>query len=59
MSIDGQGSAATLAFVAPIPLFLALRAVERPFHAILLGFGWGAAFFGLLLLRALTRLVRG
>lgn len=38
-----------LAFVAPIPLFLALRAVERPFHAILLGFGWGAAFFGLLL----------
>lgn len=38
-----------LAFVAPVPLFLALRSVERPFHAILLGFGWGAAFFGLLL----------
>ena len=38
-----------LAFIAPIPLFLALRSVERPFHAVLLGFGWGAAFFGLLL----------
>ncbi len=38
-----------LAFIAPVPLFLALRAVERPFHAVLLGFGWGTAFFGLLL----------
>ena len=38
-----------LAFVAPIPLFLAVRMVERPAHAISLGFGWGAAFFGLLL----------
>ena len=38
-----------LAFIAPVPLFLALRSVERPFHAVLLGFGWGAAFFGLLL----------
>lgn len=38
-----------LAFIAPVPLFLAVRAVERPFHAVLLGFGWGAAFFGLLL----------
>ncbi|HSJ70649.1 MAG TPA: apolipoprotein N-acyltransferase [Acidimicrobiia bacterium] len=38
-----------LAFVAPVPLFLALRSVERPFHALALGFIWGAAFFGLLL----------
>jgi len=38
-----------LAFVAPVPLFLAVRMVERPVHAISLGFGWGAAFFGLLL----------
>ncbi len=38
-----------LAFVAPVPLFLALRMVERPVYAISLGFGWGAAFFGLLL----------
>ncbi|MFO7700970.1 MAG: apolipoprotein N-acyltransferase [Acidimicrobiia bacterium] len=38
-----------LAFVAPVPLFLALRSVEKPFHALALGFGWGAAFFGLLL----------
>lgn len=38
-----------LAFVAPVPLFLALRSVERPYLAALLGFGWGTAFFGLLL----------
>ena len=38
-----------LAFVAPVPLFLAVRMVERPVYAISLGFGWGAAFFGLLL----------
>jgi len=40
---------APLAFVAPVPLFLALRSVERPLWALMLGFGWGAAFFGLLL----------
>lgn len=40
---------APLAFVAPIPFFLAIRAVERPTVALMLGFGWGAAFFGLLL----------
>jgi len=38
-----------LAFIAPIPFFLAIRAVERPLYAAALGFGWGAAFFGLLL----------
>jgi apolipoprotein N-acyltransferase len=40
---------APLAFVAPVPLFLAVRSVERSQWALLLGFGWGAAFFGLLL----------
>ena len=38
-----------LAFVAPVPLFLAIRSIERAFIAIALGFAWGAAFFGLLL----------
>lgn len=40
---------APLAFVAPVPFFLAIRMVERPSHAIMLGFAWGAAFFSLLL----------
>jgi apolipoprotein N-acyltransferase len=40
---------APLAFIAPVPLFLAVRSVERPIWALALGFGWGAAFFGLLL----------
>jgi len=40
---------APLAFIAPVPFFLALRSVERPQWALALGFGWGAAFFGLLL----------
>lgn len=40
---------APLAFVAPVPFFLAVRSVERPIWALMLGFGWGAAFFGLLL----------
>ncbi|MCL1594784.1 MAG: apolipoprotein N-acyltransferase [Actinomycetia bacterium] len=40
---------APLAFVAPVPFFLAIRSVERPSFALMLGFGWGAAFFGLLL----------
>ncbi len=40
---------APLAFVAPVPFFLAIRSVERPSTAIMLGFGWGATFFGLLL----------
>ena len=38
-----------LAFVAPVPLFLAIRSIERASIAIALGFAWGAAFFGLLL----------
>ncbi len=38
-----------LAFVAPIPFFLAVRSVEKPAVAVMLSFGWGAAFFGLLL----------
>lgn len=38
-----------LAFVAPIPLFLAVRSVERPLQAVMLGFGWGALFYTLLL----------
>ena len=38
-----------LAFVAPIPFFLAIRAVERASVAVMLGFAWGAMFFGLLL----------
>ena len=38
-----------LAFVAPVPFFLAIRSVERSGVAIALGFIWGAAFFGLLL----------
>ncbi len=40
---------APLAFLAPVPFFLAIRRVERPLMAIALGFAWGAAFFGLLL----------
>ncbi len=40
---------APLAFIAPVPFFLAVRSVERPIWALMLGFGWGAAFFGLLL----------
>ncbi|MEN8234848.1 MAG: apolipoprotein N-acyltransferase [Actinomycetota bacterium] len=38
-----------LAFVAPIPLFWALRRVERGFEAISIGFLWGSVFFGMLL----------
>lgn len=41
---------APLAFIAPVPFFLAIRAVERPLWALMLGFGWGATFFGLLLI---------
>ncbi|MGI9666132.1 MAG: apolipoprotein N-acyltransferase [Acidimicrobiia bacterium] len=40
---------APLAFIAPVPLFLAIRRVERLSVAAVLGFAWGAAFFGLLL----------
>lgn len=38
-----------LAFVAPIPLFWALRRVERGFESVVLGLLWGAVFFGTLL----------
>lgn len=38
-----------LAFVAPIPLFWALRRVERSYEAISIGFLWGSVFFGILL----------
>lgn len=38
-----------VAFVAPIPLFWALRRVERGFEAVTIGFLWGTVFFGLLL----------
>jgi apolipoprotein N-acyltransferase len=38
-----------LAFVAPIPLFWALRRVERGFEAATIGFLWGTVFFGILL----------
>lgn len=38
-----------LAFVAPVPFFLAIRSVEKATVAIMLSFGWGAVFFGLLL----------
>ncbi len=38
-----------LAFVAPIPLFWALRRVEQGFEAIMIGFLWGTIFFGILL----------
>lgn len=38
-----------LAFVAPIPFFLAIRSVEKSSVAIMLSFGWGSVFFGLLL----------
>jgi len=38
-----------LAFVAPIPLFWALRRVERGFDAAMIGFLWGTVFFGTLL----------
>lgn len=40
---------APLAFIAPVPLFIAVRRVERMSYAAVLGFIWGAAFFGLLL----------
>ncbi len=40
---------APLAFIAPVPMFLAIRSVERPMWALILGFGWGSVFFGLLL----------
>jgi apolipoprotein N-acyltransferase len=38
-----------VAFVAPIPLFWALRRVERGFEAVTIGFLWGTVFFGMLL----------
>ena len=38
-----------LAFVALIPFFWAVRRVERGFEAAVLGFLWGAVFFGTLL----------
>lgn len=38
-----------VAFVAPIPLFWALRRVERGFEAVTIGFLWGTMFFGMLL----------
>jgi apolipoprotein N-acyltransferase len=38
-----------LAFIAPVPFFLAIRGVERASTAAMLSFGWGAIFFGLLL----------
>ena len=38
-----------LAFAAPIPLFWALRRVERGFEAVTIGFLWGSVFFGTLL----------
>ena len=38
-----------VAFIAPIPLFWALRRVERGFEAVTIGFLWGTVFFGLLL----------
>lgn len=38
-----------LAFVAPIPFFIAIRRAQKASVAVMLGFGWGAAFFGLLL----------
>ncbi len=43
-----------LAFVAPIPFFLAIRAVEKASVAVMLGFAWGALFFGLLLTWLIT-----
>ena len=38
-----------VAFFAPIPLFWALRRVERGFEAVTIGFLWGTVFFGMLL----------
>jgi apolipoprotein N-acyltransferase len=38
-----------LGFVAPAPLLLALRRVDRGVHALALGFVYGFTFFGLLL----------
>lgn len=38
-----------LAFIAPVPFFLAIRSVEKASTATMLSFGWGAIFFGLLL----------
>lgn len=38
-----------LAFVAPAPLFWAIRRVEQPGTAVALGYLWGATFYGLLL----------
>ncbi len=43
-----------LAFVAPIPFFLAIRAVEKASVAVMLGFAWGALFFGLMLTWLIT-----
>jgi len=40
---------APLAFVAPVPFFIAIRMVERPSFAVMLGFSWGAVFSTLLL----------
>jgi len=40
---------APLAFVAPVPFFIAIRMVERPLFAVMLGFSWGAVFSTLLL----------
>lgn len=37
-----------LAFIAPVPFFLAIRSIEKPSNAIMLGFAWGGMFFGLL-----------
>jgi apolipoprotein N-acyltransferase len=38
-----------LAFVAPVPFFLAIRFVEKASNALMLSFVWGTIFFGLLL----------
>ncbi len=38
-----------LAFVAPVPFFLAIRSMEKATNAILLSFAWGGLFFGMLL----------
>ncbi len=40
---------APLAFVAPVPFFIAIRMVERPSFAVMLGFSWGVVFSTLLL----------
>ncbi len=38
-----------LAFVAPVPLFWAIRRVERGVEAVTFGFVWGSLFFGVML----------